>query len=54
MGFYRAFPALAGGNRYYVARACGTREKAVAEAEKWIARNRATGEVWAIEVQKEA
>jgi hypothetical protein len=54
MGLYRAFPALAGGNRHYVATACGTREKAIAEAEKWIARNKAAGEVWAIEVQREA
>jgi hypothetical protein len=51
-GDYRAFPALAGGNHYYVPTACGTREKAVAEAEKWIAHNRRAGEVWAIEVEK--
>jgi hypothetical protein len=54
MGLYRAFPALAGGNRYCVPTACGTREKAVGEAEKWIAHNRLDGEVWAIEIQGEA
>jgi hypothetical protein len=53
MDFYRAFPVLAGANHYYVATACGTREKALAEAEKWIARNRADGEAWTIEVQVE-
>jgi hypothetical protein len=53
MGLYRAFPVLAGGNHYYVPTARGTREKAVAEAEKWIARNKAAGEVWGIEIQAE-
>jgi hypothetical protein len=52
MGLYRAFPALAGGSRYYVPTAYGTREKAMAEAEKWIAHNRLAGEVWAIEVEQ--
>jgi hypothetical protein len=54
MGLYRAFPALAGGNRYYVPTACGTREKAIAEAEKWIAHNGLDGEVWTIEIRREA
>jgi hypothetical protein len=54
MGLYRAFPALAGGNRYYVPTACGTREKAIAEAEKWIAHNRLDGEVWTIEIREAA
>jgi hypothetical protein len=49
--FYRASPVLAGGNRYYVPTAYGTREKAVSEAEKWIAHNKLVGEVWNIEVQ---
>jgi hypothetical protein len=54
MGLYRAFPALAEGNRYDAPTACGTKEKAIAEAEKWIAHNRLDGEVWTIEIREAA
>jgi putative nucleotidyltransferase with HDIG domain len=50
--FYRASPVLTGGDRYYVPTAYGTKEKAIAEAEKWIARNKAAGEVWTIEIRR--
>jgi hypothetical protein len=48
---YRAMPVLQGGNRYYVPTAQGTMPKAIAEAEKWIARNRLDGEIWSIAVE---
>jgi hypothetical protein len=51
---YKAIPVLRGGDSYPVPTACGTREKAIAEAENWIAQNRLDGEVWTIEIQGEA
>jgi hypothetical protein len=49
MVFYRAYPVL-GGIRYYVATAQGRKEKAIAEAEKWIEANRLDGENFVVEL----
>jgi hypothetical protein len=48
---YKAIPVLQGGCKYYVSTAQGTMPKAIAEAEKWIARNRLDGEIWSITVE---
>jgi hypothetical protein len=50
MTFFRAWPVL-DGIRRYVDTAWGRREKALAEAGKWIERNKLAGESWTIEVE---
>jgi hypothetical protein len=49
--FYISYPVL-GGSLHYVPTAQGEKEKAIAEAEKWIEANRLDGEKWEIQLVK--